>query len=246
MKKHFVMAVVATFTLGGCAGISDMGNTSAQNPVSAVTNSQELVDAIRDALKLSAVRASDTLAQNGAYQDNPAYNIGLPDAVRDITATLQQFGLGGPLEQVETAMNRAAELAAGEAKSALLSSISKLQVKDAMGIVRGGDTAAADYFESSTRQELTGRYRTIVEEQLEKVSFYPTYRSLLGVYDRLPISDKPQLDLEGLTVQRGLDALYQQIAEEERKIRANPIEQGSLLISSVFGRIGKAAPATSE
>lgn len=237
MIKHFFMAALTAGLLSGCAGFAEMNGTeTTQGTASGLYNPQQLVNAVREALKLSAARASETLSQDGAYQTSTVFHIGLPDSVRDISDTLKQFGLGGPLEQLETAMNRAAELAAGEAKSALLSAVSTMEVNDAIGIVRGGETAAADYFESATRNELALKYRSIVEEQLRKLSFYSTYQSLLSVYDRLPITDKPQLDLEGLTVRRGLDALYTQIAEEEKKIRANPVEQGSLLISSVFGR----------
>lgn len=239
MIKHFLSAALTAGLLSGCAGITDTNNTgttgNTQGVGSGLYNPEQLVNAVREALKLSASRASDTLSQEGAYQSSPVFHIGLPDSVREISDTLKQFGLGAPLDQLETAMNRAAELAAGEAKSALLTAVSNMQLNDTIGIVRGGETAATNYFESATRNDLTGKYRAIVEEQLRKVSFYPTYQSLLNVYDRLPISDKPVLDLEALTVQRGLDALYAQIAEEEKKIRANPVEQGSLLISSVFG-----------
>mgnify|MGYP006175551585 CR=1 FL=1 len=42
--------------------------------------------------------------------------------------------------------------------------------------------------------------------------------------------------MEQYAVNQGLDALYGQIAAEEQKIRANPVEQGTALIAAIFGK----------
>lgn len=222
--------------LSGCAGIGDVVESGTQVSQSMGYNPKQLGKAIKDALLLSATRASDKLSADGAYQQHDRYFIGLPESLQTIRPALKTFGLDGALSDVEQAMNRAAELAASEAKFALTEAVGAMDITDAIGIVKGSDTAATDYFRTATRDALTVRYRGIVQQQLQKVSFYPTYQSLLKTYNKVPIANKPPLDLEERAVQKGLDALYQQIAVEEQNIRANPLEQGTVLISAVFAK----------
>lgn len=237
MKRlPYLFTLAFSLLLSACAGVSDVLQTGTELSQAAGYNPQQLVKAIKEALSLSAERASDQLSQPGAYQNNPRFEIPLPEELQVVTANLKKVGLGGPLQQLEDSMNRGAELAAGEAKSVLIDAVKAMSVEDAIGIVRGGNTAASDYFQRVTRASLTQKYSGIMQTQLQKLSFYEPYQRVLGVYNLLPLANKPDVDLEAQAVNRGLDALYQQMREEEQKIRANPMEQGSLLISSVFNR----------
>ena len=103
-----------------------------------------------------------------------------------------------------------------------------------MGIIRGGDTAATDYFQAQTAATLTERYRPIIEQQLQTLGFYDQYKSLLGAYKLLPMANKPDLDLEQYAVNQGVSALFQQIGLEEQRIRANPLQEGTAFLAKVL------------
>lgn len=205
----------------------------AQTDVFSTGNSQ-LVRGIKEALELGSARASDQLGQPGGYANNPAYRITLPDNLQAIAGTLRQFGLGGQIDTLEALMNQGAEKAAVQAKSLFIDAARNMTVTDALTIVRGDQTAATEYFRGQTETNLRGRFEPIIQQNLRQLGFYDQYKGLLSLYQKLPIANKPNLNLEDYAVNQGLNALFRQVAEEEKQIRADPIGRGSQLIGSVF------------
>lgn len=222
--------------LTSCANMTQVLDTGAQMSQAMGYSPTQLNTAVKDVLQLSVTRATDQLAGSGGYGQSNRWRLGLPESVQPVAETLKQLGLGGPLNQVETLMNRGAELAAAEAKGVFIEALNGMAVQDAIGIVRGGKTAATDYFRSATETQLHARYKGIMQNQLQQVGFYKQYQQILTTYKALPMANKPDLDLEQYAVNQGLQALYGQIAEEEQKIRANPVEQGTALIGAIFGK----------
>ena len=231
-----IFSLVLMTDLSGCGSLGQMADTGLQISQASGFNPTQLTNGVKDVLELSAIRATDTLSVSGAYGDSQLMRIGLPESVQSITGKMRQFGLGGYIDNVEMLMNRGAEKAAAEAKPMLISAIKAMSVSDAIGIVRGGDTAATRYFREQTESSVAERYRDIMQSQLKQLGFYGDYQQLLNAYKLVPIANKPSLDLEQHAVNLGLNALYSQIAEEEKKIRANPVEQGSVLIGAIFSR----------
>ena len=232
-KSAFIVALAAT---GGCANLGQVADSGAQLSQALGYNPAQLSSAVKEALELSAVRATDALSESGGYANNAQFKIAMPEDIQNIANTLRSFGLGGYIDNVEALMNRGAEKAAAQAKPFLIDAIKGMDVTDAIGIVRGGDSAATQFFRSQTEEGIRKRYQEIAKEQLVQLGFYGDYKQLLNAYKLAPIPNKPDLDLESRVINLGLDALFAQIAQEEKKIRENPVEQGSVLIGLVFGR----------
>lgn len=220
--------------ISACESLPQIIETGLEVSQAAGYNPKQLDQGLKDALILSSTRASEALSQNGAYSNSSRFKIGLPAPVQDIATTLRRIGLSQQVDQVEGLMNTGAELAAAEAQSLLIQTVRDMPLQDAIGIIRGGNTAATDYFRQQTETALTQRYQGIIRTQLEQLGFYSEYQQLLNIYSLAPIPNKPDLNLEQHAVNKGLNALFLQIADEEKKIRANPVEQGSVLIGSIF------------
>lgn len=237
MKQRWVL--VGLLILSGCKTMEaampwvDMGNQMAKN--AGYDTDAKLAAGIKDALITGTDRASAQLSQSGAF------NLQLPAAAQPVANTLRQFGFGSYVDKVETAMNRGAEQAVAEAAPVFKQAISHMTVNDALGIIRGGDTAATTYFRGETESSLRQRYQPIVEDNLRKTGFYDQYQSLLSVYSKLPLTNKPDLNLENHVIDNSMDELYTRIGEQEALIRQNPMQQGSALIGAVFG--GNTQPA---
>jgi hypothetical protein len=231
MKQLWV--VVGLLALGGCQNMEgmmpwvDMGNQVAKN--AGYDTDSKLAAGIKEALITGTDRASTQLSQTGAF------NLKLPAAAQPVADTLRQFGFGSYVDKVETAMNRGAEQAVAEAAPVFKQAITSMSVNDALGIIRGGDTAATAYFRGETESSLRQRYQPIVEDNLKKTGFYDQYKSLLAVYDKLPLTNKPSMNLESYVIDNSMDELYTRIGEQESLIRQNPMQQGSALIGAVFG-----------
>lgn len=235
MFRYLVPLLIAG-SLTACANMTQVLDTGAQVSQAVGYSPAQLNGAVKEALQLSVTRATDQLAASGGYGQSNRWRLALPESVQPVADTLKQLGLGGPLNQVESLMNRGAELAAAEAKGVFLDAVNAMAVQDALGIIRGGNTAATDFFRSVTEAQLSARYKSIMQNQLQQLGFYKQYQQILTTYKALPMANKPDLDLEQYAVNQGLEALYGQIAAEEQKIRANPVEQGSALIAAIFGK----------
>jgi hypothetical protein len=195
-----------------------------------------LTRAIKESLELGSTRAADLLSKAGGYQNSPVYRITLPQSVQPLASKLRQFGLGGQIDRIESLMNQGAERAAVEAKAVFINAVRNMTVTDAMGIIRGGDTAATNYFRQHTEADLRARYLPIIQENLKQIGFYNQYQQLLSAYKQLPLANKPDLDLEQHVLTKSLDALFTQVGEEEKAIRKDPLGRGSSAIAAVFGR----------
>ena len=222
-------------TLGGCAEMSQILQ-AAGTQGAGQSNESAFGRGIKESLELSSTRAADLLSQAGAYRNHPVYRIKLPPAVQPLAARMRQFGFGGQIDRVELLMNQAAEQSAVEAKTIFISAVRSMTITDAIGIVRGPDTAATAYFRGRTEASLRERYLPIIQKSLQRIGFYQQYQQMLTGYNKLPMADKPNLDLEQHALTQSLDALFKQVAEEEKLIRKDPLGRGSSAIAAVFGR----------
>jgi len=228
------VGLALSLSLGGCAEMSQILQT--ETGAAGGSNQSALGRAVKESLELSSTRAAELLSKTGGYQNNSLYRIRLPEPVQPIASKLRQFGLGGQVDQIEKLMNQGAEHAAVEAKGVFVNAVRAMTITDAMGIVRGSDTAATDYFRQHTEAELRQKYLPIIQNNLREIGFYSQYQQLLTAYKQLPLSNKPDLDLEQHVLTQSLKALFTQVGEEEKAIRKDPIGRGSSAIAAVFGR----------
>lgn len=227
------VALAVTLSLGACAEMSQILEAGAGV---ANSNQSALSRAVKESLELGSTRAADLLSKTGGYQNSSIYRIRLPEPVQPIASRLRQFGLGGQVDQIEKLMNQGAEHAAVEAKGIFISAVRGMSIADAMGIVRGSNTAATDYFRQHTEAQLRQKYLPIIQSNLRQIGFYNQYQQLLSAYQQLPLPNKPDLDLEQHVLTQSLNALFTQVGEEEKAIRQDPLGRGSSAIAAVFGR----------
>jgi hypothetical protein len=191
---------------------------------------------VREALSVATERAVASVAKPGGFLDDPRIHVKLPKTLRKIGQALRAVGMGAQVDELEVGMNRAAERAVGEAKPVFVDSIKRMTVEDAVGIVRGGDTAATDYFRRTTEEPLRARFRPIVASALSHVGARRQYDALLARYQALPFAETTNLDLDAYTTQKALDGLFLVVAEEEKKIRHDPLKRTTSLLRRVFGQ----------
>lgn len=236
-----ILIVLTAILLGGCAGLESgglsewLGATGNTARESGSEGQSRTADGIRQALQLGAQRTTTALSDEEAFAPGTRYHIALPEQLQSMAGLLRTAGYGERVDQLEQRMNEGARQAVAEATPVFRETIRDMTVRDAMAIVNGGPTAATDYFRQRTEVTLEQRFAPIVRENLRETGFYSQYRGLLDVYDAMPVTDKPDLDIEAHVLNKTLDALFHRLAAEERAIRQAPLERGSALIQSVFG-----------
>jgi Protein of unknown function (DUF4197) len=203
---------------------------AASSPLSDVTASSGL----RDALRIATERAVHTTSQAGGFLDDPEIRIKLPGSLETMANGLRALGMSAKVDELEVAMNRAAEKAAGEATPVFVDAIEAMSFQDAAGIVRGGDTAATSYFERKTTVPLRAKFRPIVDAAMKRVGVAQQYDALVGQYSTLPFASVPKLDLTGYVTDQALVGLFKVVGDEEKKIRTNPAARTTELLKQVF------------
>jgi hypothetical protein len=191
--------------------------------------------ALRDALKLASERAVSATSKPGGFLDDPQIRIHLPGKLEGMASGLRALGMGAKVDELEVAMNHAAEHAAAEATPIFVGAVEKMSFQDAVGIVRGNDTAATTYFKRTTSEPLRQKFRPIVDAAMEKVGVAKLYDELVSQYASTPFGSAPKLDLNGYVTDQALAGLFTVVGDEEKKIRQDPAARTTDLLKQVFG-----------
>lgn len=190
---------------------------------------------LREALTVSTRNAVFQTSKRDGFFRNSLIKILMPDKLRPVERGLRAIGAGNRVDDFVLGMNRAAEKAAPQAQSIFLEAIRGMSFQDVYGILRGGDTAATDYFRNRTSDRLTNAFRPIVENSMDSVGATRQYKSLIGRYGSMPFVNQKSLDIDGYVVNEALDGLFSVVAKEERDIRRNPAKRVTQILRDVFG-----------
>lgn len=112
---------------------------AARSAGAAELNDADAASGIRVALERGAVAAVGLLGRPDGFLGNPKVRIPLPGFLKDAAKLLRFTGQQQRVDDLVTAMNRAAESAVPEAKALLVAAVKSISVGDARRIVAGGD-----------------------------------------------------------------------------------------------------------
>ena len=202
-------------------------------------SSKDTTAALTETLTKGSQVAVDMLARQDGFLGNERVRISLPESLRKVEGLMRGLGMGKYADELVTTMNRAAETAVVEAKPLLVNAVRNMNVQDAKGILTGGEDAATQYFKRSTLAALSDKFLPIVKKATQKVKLADMYNEFAGKGAKFGLVDQKDADLNNYVTQKALDGLFLIIAEEEKKIRRDPLGSASNLISKVFGAIGK-------
>ncbi|MFD2450323.1 DUF4197 domain-containing protein [Ideonella paludis] len=190
---------------------------------------------VKAALERGAVAAVGLLGQTDGFLGNPQVRIPLPGFLNEAAKVLKFTGQQKRVDELVTAMNRAAEAAVPQAKELLVNAAKSMSVQDAARIVQGGETSVTQFFTDRTRAALTERFLPIVTKATEQVALADKYNAVAGKASGLGLVKKEDTNIQAYVTRKSLDGLYFMIGEEEKKIRRDPVGTGSDILRKVFG-----------
>lgn len=197
--------------------------------------STEIANGLKEALVVGITNGSQLASQTDGYFKNPLIRIPLPQEVQNIGNTLRRIGLGGEVDKFELALNRGAEKAAEKAKPIFISAIRQLTIADALSILRGEKDAATQYLQRVTSDQLFTAFSPVVNEALNQTQATKYYTDIANRYNSLPLVKPINADLTNYATNQAMNGLFKLIAQEEAKIRENPLARTSDLLRRVFG-----------
>ena len=133
----------------------------------------EIDAGLRQALEIGTERVAAQIGVVDGYWKDPQIQIPLPGRLGQVQGELAKLGLSGPLDDVQLRMNRAAEQAVPAGKTIVIDAVQSITIEDALGILRGGDTAATDFLRGRTEASLRQTFTPFVENALDSSGAYP-------------------------------------------------------------------------
>ena len=192
---------------------------------------------LKTALEKGVIAAVALLGRTDGFLGNPKVRIPLPGYLEDASKLLRNFGQGPRIDELVTAINRAAEAAVPMGKDLLVSAVRDMNVNDAKNILSGGDTSMTNFFAEKTRAALGLKFLPAVTQATEKVGLANKYNEFAGKAANFGLVKKEDANLQQYVTGKTLDGLYLIIGEEEKKIRQNPVGTGSAILQKVFGSL---------
>ncbi|NKB80869.1 MAG: DUF4197 family protein [Nitrospirales bacterium] len=195
-----------------------------------------IVSGLKEALQVGAQKTIERTGIENGYYGNEDIKILMPKKLQMFDQVLRFAGYGPQLDEFVVRMNRAAEHAAPLAKPILWEAIASMTIKDAKGVLQGGNTAATDYFQEKTTVQLRKTFRPQVEQAMNQVDLVRQYKELVGSYQAIPFVRDIAFDLDQYVVDKSLSGFFTVLAEEEKQIRTDPAARVTDLLKEVFAQ----------
>ncbi|MCD9019974.1 DUF4197 domain-containing protein [Parachryseolinea silvisoli] len=234
----FLPVLLITLVLTACTSAQlnqTMGEVNKAIGKDAPLTTTEVANGLKEALVKGISNGSDMASQLDGYFKNPKIKIPFPPEVKKVEDKLRQIGLGGEVDKFVMTLNRGAEDAAKEAKPIFIAAIKQMTIQDAWAILRGSDNAATEYLKRTTSSLLYDKFKPVIQNSLNKVNATKYYGDIVTRYNKIPLVEKVNPDLTDYATNKAMDGLFLLIAEEEKKIRLDPVARTTELLKKVFG-----------
>ena len=223
-------------------------------PSFASLSQDQVVLGLQEALGKGLQAAIARLGHDGGFLTNLQVRIPLPEKLQKVETALRAIKEDKWADEFVATMNHAAEQAVPEAGVVFADALKHMTIQDAKSILAGPDDAATQYFQRTTQTNLYVRFYPIVQKATRQTGVTAAYQkfmeranlgnlsSKLGGLGNLlgsSVLDKDSLDLDGYVTNKAMDGLFKMVAEEEKRIRQNPVARTTDLLQKVFGALKK-------
>lgn len=223
--------IVSAFLILALAGLN-----FAQTNKNKVSDT-DISGGLKEALGKGVSNAIKSLGKEDGFLSNVRVKIPLPKSLQKIEKVVRVAGQGKAVDEFVASMNHAAEKAVPVAAQVFVEAIKKMSFDDARQILFSGkDDSATQFFRRTSEENLREKFRPIVEEFTAKTGVTQKYKSMIGKAGfAARFLGNDATDLDGYVTQKALDGLFLLIADEEKKIRKNPLGRTTSLLKKVFG-----------
>jgi hypothetical protein len=202
-----------------------------------------MVLGLKDALYKGVQQAIVELGHDGGFLTNLNVRIPMPQGLATVERTLRKFGENRLADDFVASMNHAAEQAVPQATAVFVDAVQRITISDATSILSGPEDSATQYFRRTTETNLQQRFLPIVKSATERAGVTSAYKQLLGALNRNQylgalsgmLLNNQTVDIDAYITERALDGLFKMVAQEEARIRRDPIARTTDLLQRVFG-----------
>jgi Protein of unknown function (DUF4197) len=231
----FLITSVITFGQSGVGLFTKASGVLGSSKSGSGLSNEDIVSGLKEALTVGAQNSANKLSEVNGFMGNAAIKVLMPDEVKKVESTLRSAGLGKLVDDAILSMNRAAEEASKSAAPIFVDAVKSMNVQDALGILRGNDSAATTYLKGKTWDPLTSAFKPVIDAALEKTGATKYWAAVFEAYNKIPLTKKVNTDLSNYVTGRALGGMFYQVALEEQSIRKNPAARVNDILKKVFG-----------
>jgi hypothetical protein len=230
--------------------------STSQAPVSVASLSQDqVVRGLQEALARGLQQAVTNLGHSDGFLTNLQVKIPLPEKLQKVETVARDLKQEKLVDDFVSSMNRAAEQAVPAAATVFANALSHMTIEDAKSILSGPNDAATKYFQAATQTNLYEKFYPIVKQATASVGVTSAYKNLMekvnagGLTQKLgglgslgsaisgSLLDQNSMDIDAYVTNKAMDGLFKMVAQEEQKIRQNPVARTTELLQKVFGAV---------
>jgi hypothetical protein len=231
--KKLVLVLTIVVSFSGCDVLQQLPQAAG---VGGAVTEADAASGIKEALSQGLAKAVLQLNKEDGFYKDAVYKVLLPPDAKKIENALRTVGLGNMVDKAILQINRGAEDAAGYAKPIFVDAIKNMTLTDAIGLVKNGDTSATHFFREKTTAQLMAAFMPVIKSSLDRVEATKYYGDIVNKYNGFPTTfTKINPDLAGYVTQKATNALFDQVALEEKNIRTNFAARTTDILKKVFG-----------
>lgn len=214
-RRHFIVGASATGLLA-LSGCQSMGGFS-------------MVEALRRLLTLSSQNAFSKLTAAGGFWDSAVARFDVPELFTGSSGLLKSLLTTAVFrEKLQRQLNVVAEKGAERAAPFVLDAIRTISIPDAIGILRGGPTAASAFLRGQMGTGLVGAMVPGLTDAI-RISSDPILGQAISALSGVDVGSIAQS-----VATRADNSIWNQIGAEESEIRAHPEKTNDPLLIGLF------------
>ena len=224
MEKIETAGVARRAFLAGAAGTAVLALPGCQS-----MGGFSMVDAIKRLLMLSSQNAFAKLTAPGGFWDSSVARFDLPILFSSSGGTLKSLLTSGVFkQQLQRQLNIAAEKGAERAAPVVVETLRNISIPDAVGLIRGGPTAATTWLRTEMGPGLINAMIPALGDAI-RISGDPVVSQAISALAGVDLGQVAQA-----VSNRADNSIWYQIGAEESAIRANPESTRDPLLIGVF------------
>ncbi|GAC1421293.1 MAG: hypothetical protein NVS1B13_22460 [Flavisolibacter sp.] len=194
-------------------------------------NENDATRAIREMLDIGV--RDETM--NPALSKQRIMSTIFPESIRKTLNTLQQLGLTNQIDKFTTDLTMASQRAASKSIPVFVRAIDNLSFRDAIQIIKGGQTAATDYLRAAAGTDVRLAIRPVMKESIDQYHLENQWETITKPIKSV-VGDRLNLDLSNLMAGIVSESMFDKIAAKEKQIREQESARNSTLLHNVFSR----------
>lgn len=218
-------------------GGTSSGSAAKTGTVAPGLSNDKIAAGLKEALTVGTKTVVARLGKADGFNLDPKIHIPLPPTIAKADTALKKIGMGGLTSDLETRMNRAAELATPKAQALFVSAIKQMTVQDARSILSSQPDAATQYLRKVMGPQLQEDMKPLVATTLAQAGAVKAYDAVAGQYATLPFVSGLKTNMNDYVAQKAVDGIFYYVAQEEAAIRKNPAKRTTELLKTVFGAL---------